>query len=241
MISWWSGRRFGGAASRAKLEVESLEERLAPAGLTLAGPPALAPALTTTTLPDNPSQNGGNAGTNAAPSAPVLTSVTPATSKTFAVQGTLNATANTSFRIDFFAQPALSPSGQDVTPLSSTTVTTDSNGSADFTATVGPIPAGQKVTATATDTTSGDTSSFSAGLVPSIPAPPGSEKPIIPVNPPGGSTDPGGSGGLQTPNQLGVSVTAAPQGPAATATAALATSVTLATSSTLTLAVPPAG
>jgi len=93
---------------------------------------------------------------------PVLTSVTGGTSTR--IQGTLNSTANTLYRLEFFASNACDPlgNGPGQSFIGYLDVTTDGNCNATFDvtylyATVG----GQPVTATATDP-SGNTSEFSA-------------------------------------------------------------------------------
>jgi hypothetical protein len=97
------------------------------------------------------------------------------------VTGSLHSTPNTSFLVQFFANPALTPNAigqvepyQGETFLGSATVTTDASGNTTFWA--GPlgtgIPAGQYVTATATSLAPGvggtptprDTSEFSAAV-----------------------------------------------------------------------------
>jgi hypothetical protein len=93
---------------------------------------------------------------------PVLSSAqSSATSTT--ISGTLNAAANESFTIQFFADQTADPSGfgQGQTLIGSTTVTTDSNGNASFTVVLSiAVTPGQVVSATATDP-SGNTSEFS--------------------------------------------------------------------------------
>ena len=92
---------------------------------------------------------------------PVLTS---ATSGGFTnVAGTLNGTPNTTFTIEFFANPLIDPShhGEGQTYLGSTSVTTDASGNASFTeALLLAVPVGSFITATATDP-AGNTSEFS--------------------------------------------------------------------------------
>jgi hypothetical protein len=69
------------------------------------------------------------------------------------VQGTLNSTPSTTFRIEFFANPTADPSGfgQGQTFLGFTTVTTDANGNASFTTTFSPaVAVGQFISATST-------------------------------------------------------------------------------------------
>jgi titin len=91
--------------------------------------------------------------------APALTSVTTDGSSTV-IQGTLQSTPNTTFTIQFFADP--SGSGQGMQLLGFVTVTTDASGFVSFAATLDQcVPPGEFVTATATNP-GGDTSAFSA-------------------------------------------------------------------------------
>jgi hypothetical protein len=96
--------------------------------------------------------------------APVLTSGSASSSGTN-ISGTLTSVANTTFRIEFFANQGLDASGnaEGQTLLGFITVTTNSGGNATFTASsLAAIPAGEGyVTATATNQTTGDTSQFS--------------------------------------------------------------------------------
>jgi hypothetical protein len=89
---------------------------------------------------------------NGAQNFPVLQSAVTDSNGT-TVQGTLNSTPSTTFRIEFFANPAADPSGfgQGQTFLGFTTVTTDANGNASFTTTFSPaVAAGQVISATST-------------------------------------------------------------------------------------------
>ncbi len=96
--------------------------------------------------------------------APVLTSGSTSSGGT-SVSGTLASVADTTFRIEFFANQGLDPSGnaEGQTFLGFATVTTDNNGNATFTAAnLAAIPAGEGyLTATATNESTGDTSQFS--------------------------------------------------------------------------------
>ena len=82
------------------------------------------------------------------------------------VQGTLNSTASTTFRIEFFSNTAADPSGygegQDY--LGYISATTDSQGNATFQTTLSSVPAGQFISATATDP-GNNTSEFCKDLV----------------------------------------------------------------------------
>jgi len=94
---------------------------------------------------------------------PVLTSAEFRVGSTI-VQGTLNSTANTAFRVEFFSGTSCSPSGygEGRTYLGFTTVITNGGGNGSFDTLTVPIPSGQMaITATATDF-SGNTSEFSA-------------------------------------------------------------------------------
>ncbi len=83
---------------------------------------------------------------------PVLTSATSGGGSTN-IQGTLNSTADTTFRIEFFANTACDPSGfgEGQTFLGFTSVTTDGGGNAGINVALPTaVPAGQFITATAT-------------------------------------------------------------------------------------------
>ena len=85
---------------------------------------------------------------------------------TVTVQGTLNSTPGTTFRVEFFANPVADPSGfgEGERFVGFTTVTTDSAGNAAFTATLSAaVPSGQAITATATDS-AGNSSEFSKAV-----------------------------------------------------------------------------
>ena len=82
------------------------------------------------------------------------------------VRGTLDSTPRTTFRIQFFANPAPDPSGygQGQTFLGETTVTTDARGYASIVfTTTSPVPLGQSIAATAIDTAN-NTSEFSRAM-----------------------------------------------------------------------------
>jgi hypothetical protein len=98
--------------------------------------------------------------------APVLTSASSSGSGT-TVSGTLQSVASTTFRVEFFANAAMDPSGygQGQTYLGFATVSTDASGHASFTATFSTVvPRGYFISATATDP-AGNTSQFSKDLV----------------------------------------------------------------------------
>lgn len=89
--------------------------------------------------------------------------LTSAISGSTVIEGMLNSSPNTEFRIEFFANTASDPSGygEGETFLGFTNVTTNGSGDASFTVTLPTtIPEGQFVTATATNP-SGNTSEFS--------------------------------------------------------------------------------
>jgi hypothetical protein len=100
--------------------------------------------------------NGGN--NNQA--APVITSVINSDGNTI-VQGTLNSTPNTTFNLQFFANPACDPSGRGEGQFirATASVTTDANGSAAFSQSLAGA-LGEFITATATDANN-NTSEFS--------------------------------------------------------------------------------
>ena len=91
----------------------------------------------------------------------MLTSAVAAAAKV-TISGTLNSAADTSYLIQFFANPKADPSGygQGQFLIGSITVTTDANGNASFSATLSAtVLARWYVSATATDPI-GDTSEF---------------------------------------------------------------------------------
>jgi parallel beta-helix repeat protein len=91
---------------------------------------------------------------------PVLTS---ANAGAATVSGSLNSSANTTFRIEFFSNTTcdISGHGEGQTLIGSASVTTDGGGNVAFTANVSTFAAGSFITATATDS-SNHTSEFSA-------------------------------------------------------------------------------
>jgi hypothetical protein len=118
----------------------------------------------------NDSHPGDTSGPNNWQNFPVLTAAYAGPSTL--VTGTLHSTPNSTFTIDFYANPAPDQSGygQGRFYLGSTTATTDSSGNASFTATgLGASSPGQWVSATATDP-GGDTSEFCQD-VKAVPAP----------------------------------------------------------------------
>ncbi len=93
---------------------------------------------------------------------PVLTSAS-ATSSAIMIKGTLNSTANTTYRVEFFANDACDPSGYGEGQIfvGATNVTTNSSGNVNFNVEfVFTAASGQYLTATATDSNN-NTSEFS--------------------------------------------------------------------------------
>ncbi len=101
-----------------------------------------------------------DAGPNLLQNFPVLTSA----STGGAIVGTLNSTASTSFRVEFFSSPSCDPSGygEGQVYLGSNNFTTDGSGNIAVNLAAGPLTAGHAITATATNLTTNDTSEFSA-------------------------------------------------------------------------------
>ena len=95
---------------------------------------------------------------------PVITSATSVGNT--AIEGTLNSTANTTFRIEFYSNQVSDASGfgEGQAFIGSISATTDGSGNASFSPTFpSTVPAGQIITATATNP-GGDTSEFSRGI-----------------------------------------------------------------------------
>ena len=110
--------------------------------------------------------SSGHSGPNLFQDFPVLTSVLTSGGTT-TITGTLSGAADSTFRIEFFSNPAQDPSGygQGQTFLMFDNVTTDDSGQASFSVqTPSALALGQYVTATATDPSS-NTSEFSADAV----------------------------------------------------------------------------
>ncbi len=110
----------------------------------------------------------GDSGSNNLQNFPVITSAVLAGGGT-SLQGTLNSTPNTTFRLEFFSNAACDApgNGEGQTFLGTTSVTTDASGNVTFTATAGA--ASGVVTATATDP-NGNTSEFSTCVTPAAAA-----------------------------------------------------------------------
>ena len=105
-------------------------------------------------------------GGNDAQSAPVLTGVVTSGTQVF-IDGSLTSTANTTFRIEFFANTGADTNGnyEGKVLLGFENVTTNGSGNASFSATLSAnVALNEFVTATATSAATSDTSEFSAGL-----------------------------------------------------------------------------
>jgi RHS repeat-associated protein len=105
----------------------------------------------------------GDSGPNNLQNFPLLADASSDGSST-TVEGSLNSSPNTNFRLEFFANAACDPSGygEGERYLGSSDVTTDANGDTSFSVTLsGGTSLGEFVTAAATDE-SGNTSEFSA-------------------------------------------------------------------------------
>ncbi|HLQ43453.1 MAG TPA: DUF4347 domain-containing protein, partial [Planctomycetaceae bacterium] len=110
----------------------------------------------------------GDSGANSLQNFPVLTSgAYTDTSGLLWLDGTLNSTASTTFRIEFFSSAAGDGSGygEGQTFLAATNVSTDASGNATFHVTIGAtVAAGSAISATATNLTTNDTSEFAQNL-----------------------------------------------------------------------------
>ena len=108
------------------------------------------------------SPSGPHTGPNNLQNFPLITGVSPGQSAT-TVQGTLNATPSTTFRLEFFSSAACDSRGfgQGQTFLGFANVTTDGSGNASYSALLSAVvPTGARVAATATDPAN-NTSEFS--------------------------------------------------------------------------------
>ena len=111
----------------------------------------------------------GDTGANDLQNFPLITSAnTTAPNGNLNVQGSLNSTANSTFRLEFFSNPTCDASGNGAgkTFIGSTNVTTNGSGNAPFNTTLPTVvPAGSVITATATllnpDSSPSSTSEFS--------------------------------------------------------------------------------
>lgn len=155
--------------------------------------------------PCDPDIAPGNTGQNY----PVITSAVVALGNVV-ISGTLNSTASTTFRLEFFSNAACNSSGngEGKTFLGSANVTTNATCDASFGPLVFAVPSGQTVfTATATDPAN-NTSEFSACFplgAPPTPTPSPTQTPALTPTPtitPGGATPtatPVGPGGATVP------------------------------------------
>jgi hypothetical protein len=108
----------------------------------------------------------GDTGANNLQNFPVLTSASASSSNTN-ITGTFNSAANGTFRLEFFSNSNLDPSGsgEGQTFLGFANVTTNDSGNASFTANFPvAVPVGHFITATATDLSNNNTSEFSGGV-----------------------------------------------------------------------------
>ena len=115
--------------------------------------------------------SSGHTGPNLYQDFPVLSSATDSSGAT-AIAGSLSGSPDTTYRVEFFSNPAADPSGygQGETYLTFANVKTNSSGTVNFSVpTPNPVPAGMFISATATDP-AGNTSEFSADIVVSSPS-----------------------------------------------------------------------
>ncbi len=108
----------------------------------------------------------GHTGPNAVENFPVLSAAYPADGTTL-ITGTLSASPDTNYRVEFFSGVIADSSGygQGQTLLMASDITTDDSGAASFAVeTPTPVPIGTFISATATDP-SGNTSEFSADIL----------------------------------------------------------------------------
>jgi hypothetical protein len=133
---------------------------------TGSGPaPALGIDLFNGTIGVTPNDAGDtDTGANNFQNFPVLTSVTAGPANTV-ITGTLNSAASTTYRIEFFANTAVDPTGygEGEIFIGFTNVTTDLSGNASFNVNLAKDTRGKLVTATAT-APDGSTSEFSAAV-----------------------------------------------------------------------------
>lgn len=109
----------------------------------------------------------GDTGANNLQNYPTLTSARTDDFSTVTVSGTLNSTAGSTFRIEFFASTSADASGfgEGERYLGFADVLTNSSGNANFSqALAASVMAGEVITATATNSATGDTSEFSASI-----------------------------------------------------------------------------
>jgi CSLREA domain-containing protein len=144
----------------------------------------------------------GDTGANNLQNFPVLTSAV--TTDQTAINGTLNSTPNTQFKVEFFHNTTCNPSGHGegearvASSQNPLTVTTDGSGNVDFGINVSNVvPGGRFVTATATDP-NGNTSEFSrckavtspgqTGSITGLQAVPGNSRVTLTWSPVSGAT-----------------------------------------------------
>ena len=125
--------------------------------------------------PDGPNPNDpgdADVGNNNLQNYPVLTSVVSGSGST-TIQGTLNSTPNSTFRVEFFSNTTVDPSGygEGEHYLGFANVTTDASGNASFNITLAAATGGEFITATATDS-AGNTSEFSLAFLTPLNSPP---------------------------------------------------------------------
>ncbi|HEY9665807.1 MAG TPA: DUF4347 domain-containing protein [Coleofasciculaceae cyanobacterium] len=167
----------------------------------------------TTEIPDGVTPNDlgdADTGPNTLQNFPVLTAASTNGINT-TIAGTLNSTANTTFRVEFFANSALDATGfgEGEQFLGFTTVTTDASGNASFSQTLPTaVPVGQLITATATDPNN-TTSEFSAGVAVAI-------LPDVTITQTNGSTEVSEDGGTDS---YQIALTTVPTGAVAIALA----------------------
>lgn len=109
----------------------------------------------------------GDSGANDLQNVPTLTNARTDDFSTVSISGTLNSTASTTFRVEFFASSSVDGSGhgEGQRYLGFATVTTDGSGNASFSQSLSAsVVAGEVITATATNSATGNTSEFSAGV-----------------------------------------------------------------------------
>ncbi len=109
----------------------------------------------------------GDTGPNDLQNFPILGRARTDDFSSVTVSGTLNSTAGTTFRVEFFASSTADPSGfgEGERFLGFATVTTNASGDASFTQTLSAsVAPGEVITATATNSATGDTSEFSASI-----------------------------------------------------------------------------
>ncbi|MBD2461131.1 DUF4347 domain-containing protein [Oscillatoria sp. FACHB-1407] len=114
----------------------------------------------------------GDAGANGLQNFPVITGASSNSFFGTSLAGTLNSTATTTFRLEFFSNTTAdgSGNGEGQTFLGTVDVTTDDAGNATFSPSfLTVVPQGQFITATATNLTTNETSEFSTARVVSSP------------------------------------------------------------------------